>query len=159
LRMPMTFTRWAPSGTRLAELGGTSNSSNSTVMRPPERSADFASSDLIHVRAAPMPRVGEVVSLRVWRVPKEASFSTSDLRRSGETAAVMAGRSGGAGAGATGTSVNAMSVVRSMATAYLAAHRLSRRNRDIRWHDSPPLPHPPNYDAPCRAPPRLPDSV
>src|SRR5260370_18652387 len=49
-----------------------------------------ASSVAIHSRAAPMPRVVDVASDSVCRVPNEASLLTSFFRRSSRTAAVIA---------------------------------------------------------------------
>src|SRR2546423_285030 len=77
-----------PLGMRL--LGGWSNSSKETCRRPPPAEEKRSNSDLIQLRAAPMPRVGEEASESVWRVPKEASFSTIAWALAGSIADVIA---------------------------------------------------------------------
>src|SRR5690349_12074873 len=64
---------------------GASNSSSVTRSRPPLALDQDSISDLIQVRAAPTPRVVEVVSESVWRGPKERSCSSTALQDSGLT--------------------------------------------------------------------------
>src|SRR5258708_16848378 len=53
----------------------------STVIRPPLSAAQRDISSKIHLRAAPMPRVAEVVSESVWRGAEEGTLSAGGLRR------------------------------------------------------------------------------
>jgi len=58
-------------------------------MHPPHAAEMRSISALIHLRAAPMPRVAERVSDSVLRVPKPTSVRTSCSMRSAEVAAAM----------------------------------------------------------------------
>ena len=97
--MARTLTRWAPSGRRCTE--GMSNSSNWTSSAEAAGSAARKDSnrDLSQRRAAPVPRVSESGSERVWRVPKEARVSTECINSAGLTALITAAARGASGAG------------------------------------------------------------
>ncbi len=57
----------------------------STVRHPPQSLDMAANSAATQRRAAPMPRVGDLVSDRVWRVPKDTSLAMVACWRSAET--------------------------------------------------------------------------
>src|SRR6201999_555732 len=61
----------------------------STLRQPPQSFEISSKRDFTQRRAAPMPRVSDVVSDSVWRVPKVTSLSIVALRLSGFTLTAM----------------------------------------------------------------------
>jgi len=93
-----TFAGWGIRG-----VGPTMSLTYSTSRHPPQAAEMRSNSAFTQRRAAPMPRVWETVSERVWRVPKPTSRVMSARMRSAETAATMAWMRGSEACGAAGT--------------------------------------------------------